>query len=248
MTLLADLLCGGGKPRLRAKTPPRPLRSPCVTPQCICQATGIPPFHGFCKCCSLDAERYGGGGKRREGVNAPPRPLQPPCVTPRCICQTTGIPPLHGFCKYLSLPFPRRGRYGGGGKRRGRGQCPSPLSACFPEIRGSHWLPAVIDVADMAVPTPVRTPTGCAGCRTSVRRCPRIFVPAGGGGSSWWGSAPRSRCSRALDHQDAPQASMGFQLVVDPVEGGLQLGFHPGLSPFMALSASCTRATGCGMP
>lgn len=199
MTLLADLLCGGGKPRLRGQDPTPPLAVP------VCDPTMHLPSHwdpAFPWILQMLFPRCGEVWRRREtsgkGSMPRPRPLQPPCVTPRCICQTTGIPPLHGFCKYLSLPFPRRGAVWRRRETSGRGQCPSPLSACFPlkYSGGATGSPAVIDVADMAVPTPVRTPTGCAGCRTSVRRCPRIFVPAGGGGSSWWGSAPRSRCSR----------------------------------------------------
>ncbi len=140
--------------------------------------------------------------RRREtsgkGSMPPPRPLRPLCVTPRYIRPATGIPPLHGFCKYLSLPFPR---CGAAWRREtsGKGSMPQPpVGLLPPEIqRGSHWLPRL----SLMWPIwrhrpPVRTPTGCAGCRTSARRCPRIFVPAGGGESSWWGSAPRSRCSR----------------------------------------------------
>ncbi len=183
--------------------PPRPLRPPCVTPRCIYPATGIPPLHGFCKYLSLPVPSMKGGmaaaGNVGEGVNALPPPLAAPVCDPKMHLPSHWAPASPWI---LQIPFPAcsldAGRYGGGGKRRGRGQCPSPLSACFPlkYSGGATGSPAVIDVADMAAPTPVRTPTGCAGCRTNARRCPRIFVPAGGGGSSWWGSAPRSRCSR----------------------------------------------------
>lgn len=146
--------------------------------------------------------RRGAVWRREALVKGPiprPRPLRPPSVTPRCIRQTTGIPPFHGFCKYLSLPIPpARGGMAAGNVGEGLNVPAPPPVGCFPlkYSGGATGSPAVIDVADMAAPPPVRTPTGCAGCRTSARRCPRIFVPADGGGSSWWGSAPRSRCSR----------------------------------------------------
>ncbi len=191
MTILADLLCGVGKPRLRGPMPrPRPLRSPCVTPKCICQATGIPPFHGFCKYLSLPIPPARGGmaaaGKVGEGVNAPPSPLATPVCDPKMhlpshwdpafpwflqipsllvpstqggmaaagnvgegvnappsplaatVCDPKMHSPSHWDHPYpwiLQMPFPAcsldAGRHGGG-KPRVRGQCPSPLSGCFP--------------------------------------------------------------------------------------------------------------------
>jgi len=190
MTLLADLLCGGGKPRLRGQCPapapcgprvcpqdafakplgsrlsmdfantfpcrfprrgaawrrrersgkgsmprPRLLRPPCVTPRCICQATGIPPFHGFCKYLPCLFPRRRAVWRRREtsGKGSMPRPLRPPCVTPRCICQATGIPPLHGFCKCLSLPVPStRGGMAAGNLGEGVNTPAPPPVGCFP--------------------------------------------------------------------------------------------------------------------
>ncbi len=127
---------------------PRPLQPPCVTPKCICQATGIPPFHGFCKYLPCLFPRRGAVWRRRErsgkGSMPCPRPWRPPCVTPRCIHQATGIPPLHGFCKYLSLPVPsmRGGMAAAGNVGEGVNALPSPLAApvCDPKMHlPSHW-------------------------------------------------------------------------------------------------------------
>ncbi len=181
---------------------PRPLRPPCVTPRCICQATGIPPLHGFCKYLSLPVPPPRGGmaaaGNVGEGVNALPSPLAAPVCDPKMHSPSHWDHPSPWI---LQIPFPAVPSTRGGMAAGNLGEgvnTPAPCLGCFPlkYSGGATGSPAIIDVADMAVPTPVRTPTGCAGCRTSVRRCPRIFVPAGGGGSSWWGSAPRSRCSR----------------------------------------------------
>ncbi len=165
---------------------PRPWRPPCVTPRCICPATGIPPLHGFCKYLSLPVPSTQGG-------------MAAPVCDPKMHLPSHWDP---AFPWILQIPFPAvpstRGGMAAGNLGEGLNAPAPPPVGCFPlkYSGGATGSPAVIDVAHMAAPTPVRTPTGCAGCRTSARRCPRIFVPAGGGGSSWWGSAPRSRCSR----------------------------------------------------
>ncbi len=182
---------------------PCPLRPPCVTPRCICQATGIPPLHGFCKYLSVPIPPTRGGmaaaGKVGEGVNAPPSPLATPVCDPKMHLPRHWDPAFPWFLQIPSLLVPStQGGMAAGSIGEGVNAPAPPPVGCFPlkYSGGATGSPAVIDMADMAAPTPVRTPTGCAGCRTSARRCPRIFVPAGGGGSSWWGSAPRSRCSR----------------------------------------------------
>ncbi len=127
---------------------PRPLRSPCVTPRCICQATGIPPLHGFCKYLSLPVPPTRGGmvaaGNVGEGINTPPLPLAAPVCDPKMHLPATGIPPLHGFCKYLSLPVPsmRGGMAAAGKVGEGINTSSPPLAApvCDPKMHSpSHW-------------------------------------------------------------------------------------------------------------
>ncbi len=117
---------------------PRPWRPPCVTPRCICQATGIPPLHGFCKYLPCLFPRRRAAWRQREtsgkGSMPCPRLLRPPCVTPRCIHQATGIPPFHGFCKCLSLPIPsmRGGMAAAGNLGEGVNAPAPPPVGCFP--------------------------------------------------------------------------------------------------------------------
>ncbi len=119
---------------------PRLLRPPCVTPRCICQATGIPPFHGFCKYLSLPVPPTRGGmaaaGNVGEGINTSSPPLAAPVCDPKMHLPSHWDLPSPWI---LQIPFPAcsldAGRYGGGGKHRRRGQCPSParpLSAASP--------------------------------------------------------------------------------------------------------------------
>ncbi len=121
----------GGKYRERDKyLVPAPC-DPRVTPRCICQATGIPPFHGFCKYLSLPVPsttgRMAAAGNVGEGVNALPPPLAAPVCDPKMHLPSHWDP---AFPWILQMPFPAdsldEGRHGGGGKPRRRGQCPGP--------------------------------------------------------------------------------------------------------------------------
>ncbi len=165
MTLLADLLFGVGKPRLRGQCPALPLAAPVCDPKMHLPSHWDPASPWILQIPSLPVPPTRGGmaaaGNVGEGVNAPPRPLRPPCVTPRCICQATGIPPFHGFCKCLSLPVPSTtGRMAAAGNVGEGVNAPPPSLAapvCDPKMHlPSHWDPAspwILQIPSLPVPS-----------------------------------------------------------------------------------------------
>ena len=178
MTLLADLLCSGRKPRLRGQRPHPPLAVPVCDPQCAKPLD--PAFPWICKCCSSMRKVWRRLGETSgEGAALCRQPVCDPKMHLPNHWDPASAPWI------LQIPFPCRsldaGRYGSGGNVR-EGVNAQPCRLASPEkYGGGRWLPLSFDNGRYGgVPTPVRTPQDALAAGPAFADRPRIFVPA------WW--------------------------------------------------------------